>query len=100
VGQTAGLEALKNRNVFGRPTSSKVTTLTDADYLSSYKLFCTLNCKNSFLWRSDLLHNFYEVNLRQTVGDGGSIKVKQQAYFRHPTEQRVLSLISYLMEIF
>jgi len=85
VGQTAGLEALKNRKVFGRPTSSTATTLTEAGFLSSYKLFCTLNCNNSFLWRSDLLHNFYKVNLRQTVGNGGSITVKQQKYFRQPT---------------
>jgi hypothetical protein len=86
VGQRAGLEALKNRNVFGRPTSNTVTTLTDAGFLSSYKLFGTLNCNNSSLWRSELLRNFYKVKLRQRVGDGGSINVKQQAYFRHPTE--------------
>jgi hypothetical protein len=49
VGQRGGLVVLKNRNVFGRPFSSAVTSLTEAGFLSSYKLFCTFNRNNSSL---------------------------------------------------
>ena len=81
VGQRVGLETLKNRNVFGRWTGNTVTTLTDAVFVSSYKMFCTLKCNYSILWRYDLLHNFYHVDLRQTVGDSDSINLLAPEFF-------------------
>jgi hypothetical protein len=80
-----------NRNVLGRLARSTATILTDTRCLSSCKLFFTLNCKSSFLWRPNLLQNFYEITLHQTVIDRGSINVKQLADYILDTRQKSVS---------